>query len=197
MHKSKIRACAQFEFDFKISLAWSTKCSYFFCIPRNLIFSIVSEYLLIGAHPCRWNLQKKTFLGCAPYTQNLDTFFYFFYSCKHFVPQTREILKSNSNCARARILLLCAHAYTDLYEKFFHIHWLSNEHKFQISWRSEVSLSRYLTFGTHVCCITWNYKSENIALFQVHSAHPKNVFQRVPFAWAGPDGWIFRNNWKK
>ena len=165
----------------------------FFCIPRNLIFSIVSEYLLIGAHPCKWDLQKNFFRVCTIHPK----FGYFFYSCKHFVPQAREILKSNSNWARARILLLCARACTDLYENFFHSHWLSNEHKFQISWRSEVSLRRYLTFGNHVCCITWNYRSEKIALFQAHSAHPKNIFQRVPFAWAGPDGWIFRNNWEK
>ena len=50
---------------------------------------------------------------------------------------------------------------------------------------------------THVCCITWNYRSEKIAHFWAHGVHPKFFFQRVPFAWVGPDGWIFRNNWEK
>ena len=95
------------------------KMLFFFCIPRNLIFSIVSEYFIIGVHPCKWDLQK-TFLGCAPYTPNFDIFFTFFTPVSILYPRLGKFW-SQIQIARTYVFYFYARLHAQILTKFVSI----------------------------------------------------------------------------
>ena len=59
---------------------------------------------------------------------------------------------------------------------FFGSHWIHNEPTIKNSWRFKLLLRRDLSFGNHVCCITWNYRSEKEPFFGRTVRTLKNIF---------------------